>query len=422
MCEYPLGPDTEGESVDALVARDERVRLLAHEMNEAVACTHLERLVRVVVALPREARAAEDEKDLLITLRVKRRRPLTGVDANPIRSDAQRSSRAREVGPVAADRTGFAVSALEVVPVDDVLGHAPNLRDGRHPRIVSSAAALERLRGELGAVALGLEPGLAFAKELAHLGEQLLRACALPLQGLDALEPVHHRTCLVHGPNVAGNHRRDRANSATSYDATAVRNAAGRARTPSSAVSASRNCSDRKGSFANSESSHRSRASERSGSSSALEIRSSRSRASFPRKESSRDGSPGGCVAAIGSTGRIPNGRQSSRSNRTGPAATGAAVASRRAVTASASSPAASGGSVSRRSSTRSSSSTQRRSGSVPKPAGSRPVASGQSFASSPVAATRTRSPLPSSTRPPPRVSPTSGATATYEWPRPNIP
>ena len=48
-----------------------------------------------------------------------------------------------------------------------------------------------------------------------------------------------------------------------------------------------------------------------------------------PRKPSRRSGSPGGCVAAIGSTALMPNGRQSSRSKRTGPAATGAAVARR---------------------------------------------------------------------------------------------
>ena len=64
-----------------------------------------------------------------------------------------------------------------------------------------------------------------------------------------------------------------------------------------------------------------------------------------PRNSSSRVGSPCGCVAAIGSTGRMPYGRQSRRSKSTGPAATGAAVASRSAVTASASSPGASGGS-----------------------------------------------------------------------------
>ena len=60
-------------------------------------------------------------------------------------------------------------------------------------------------------------------------------------------------------------------------------------------------------------------------SASASASRVSSSRASSARNESSRVASPGGCVAAIGSTGRIPNGRQSSRSNSTGPAATGAA-------------------------------------------------------------------------------------------------
>ena len=62
-----------------------------------------------------------------------------------------------------------------------------------------------------------------------------------------------------------------------------------------------------------------------------------------PRNSSSRVGSPGGWVAAIGSTGRMPYGRPSSVSKSTGPAASGAAVASRIAETASAISAGASG-------------------------------------------------------------------------------
>ena len=81
----------------------------------------------------------------------------------------------------------------------------------------------------------------------------------------------------------------------------------------------------------------------------------------------------------------MPYGRQSSRSKSTGPAAIGAAVARRIAVTASANSPGASGGSVAPDSSERSSSSTLRRSGSRPKSVGRSPFASGHSFASSPV-------------------------------------
>ena len=132
------------------------------------------------------------------------------------------------------------------------------------------------------------------------------------------------------------------------------------------------------------------------------------------RNESSRVGSPLGCVAAIGRTGRMPYGRQSSRSKRTGPAAIGAAVARRMAVTASANSPGASGGSVAPGSSARSSSSTLRRSGSRPKSVGRSPFASGHSFASSPVPAARMRMPLPSSIVAPPVVIPITGAMAPY--------
>ena len=91
----------------------------------------------------------------------------------------------------------------------------------------------------------------------------------------------------------------------------------------------------------------------------------------------------------------MPNGRQSRRSNRTGPAATGAAVASRIAVTASASSPGASGVSSYRRQRARA---RARRSGRLAAESrGSRPAASGHIAESSPVAATRTRIPSPSS-------------------------
>src|SRR6185312_13330512 len=101
-----------------------------------------------------------------------------------------------------------------------------------------------------------------------------------------------------------------------------------------------------------------------------------------------------------------------------GPAATGAAVASRIAVTASASSPGASGASAAPPGSEHSSSSTQIRSTSRPKFLGSNPAASGHIAATSPVAATRTRIPSPSSICVP-TESPTSGATAPYEWPSP---
>ena len=183
---------------------------------------------------------------------------------------------------------------------------------------------------------------------------------------------------------------------------------------PSSAASDSLSCSVWNGPSWKSDSSQRSSASPSSGSSSASPSRGSRSAARPARKESRRVGSPPGCVAAIGSTGRIPYGRQSRRSKSTGPAAIGAAVARRMAVTASANSPGASGGSVAPGSRERSSSSTLRRSGSRPKSVGRSPFASGHSFASSPVPAARMRMPLPSSIVAPPVVIPITGAMAPY--------
>ncbi len=114
---------------------------------------------------------------------------------------------------------------------------------------------------------------------------------------------------------------------------------------PSSATKPARSCSERNGSFWNSDSSQRSSASARALSASARPSRTRSSPASAPRKESRRVASPGGCVAAIGRTGRMPYGLPSSVSKRTGPAESGAAVASRIALTASAISAGASGGS-----------------------------------------------------------------------------
>ena len=183
---------------------------------------------------------------------------------------------------------------------------------------------------------------------------------------------------------------------------------------PRRAASDSLNCSAWNGPAWKSDSSQRSSASPSSASSSTSPSRARRFVARPARNESSRVGSPLGWVAAIGRTGRMPYGRQSSRSKRTGPAAIGAAVARRMAVTASANSPGASGGSVAPESSARSSSSTLRRSGSRPKSVGRSPFASGHSFASSPVPAARMRMPLPSSIVAPPVVIPITGAMAPY--------
>src|SRR4029450_7583137 len=121
----PFGPDAEGERFDAVLARDEAVRLAVDEVDEAVARADLIRdvVVALVLTLPGQTGAAKDEEDLLVTLAVQRGRALAWIDADPVGANPDRARRAREVGPVAADRTGLAVVAVEVVPVNDVFRH-----------------------------------------------------------------------------------------------------------------------------------------------------------------------------------------------------------------------------------------------------------------------------------------------------------
>ena len=76
-------------------------------------------------------------------------------------------------------------------------------------------ATLERVGGDLCAVAFRLEPRLALAQQLADLGEELLRSGTLPLEGLDPLEPVHDRACFVHATTVAVECGPDRARRVT---------------------------------------------------------------------------------------------------------------------------------------------------------------------------------------------------------------
>src|SRR5919197_1561341 len=83
-----VGPHAEREHIEALVAGDERVRLLAREMDEAVTGTDLVRLA----LLPRQPGAAEDPEDLLLfALRVNRRRAFAAQDLDAVDADGHRS-------------------------------------------------------------------------------------------------------------------------------------------------------------------------------------------------------------------------------------------------------------------------------------------------------------------------------------------
>src|SRR5437899_8827599 len=113
---------------------NECVRFSFWQMEEAVARPDLERHVVIALPLPRKTRATEHEEDLLVALRVKRRRALAGLDSDPVHPNPFCAGGAREGSPVAADRAGLVVLGLDIVPVDDVIGHPPIRPWGRPQR------------------------------------------------------------------------------------------------------------------------------------------------------------------------------------------------------------------------------------------------------------------------------------------------
>src|SRR6476646_7530861 len=118
-------------------------------MEEAVACPDLECHVVIALTLPRKARAAEHEEDLLVALRVKRRRALAGLDSDPVHPNPFCAGGSREGSPVAADRAGLVVLGLDGVPVDDVIGHPPSRPWGllqRHAPLCSGTVPRPRTR------------------------------------------------------------------------------------------------------------------------------------------------------------------------------------------------------------------------------------------------------------------------------------
>src|SRR5205823_9104819 len=111
------------EHVEALRACPERVRLRVAPVHQAVARPDL---VRAAV-LPRQARAAEHEEDLLRgAVHMRRRGPLLRRDLDPSQAHADRPGGGSEVGPHRIEVAGAAVAWLDVVPVRDP--HAADYR------------------------------------------------------------------------------------------------------------------------------------------------------------------------------------------------------------------------------------------------------------------------------------------------------
>ena len=88
-----------------------------------------------VAVLPGEAGAAEDVDDLLLgALDVRRRRPLAGVDLEPLQPDGDRPGRASEVAPDRAQVSELVAPAVDIVPVDDELSRGRHALPSRRRR------------------------------------------------------------------------------------------------------------------------------------------------------------------------------------------------------------------------------------------------------------------------------------------------
>ena len=112
----------EGEDVETVRPRLQRVRVHERQVDEAVARPHLVALLGRSDSLDADARPVEDEEDLLVgALEMQRRRPLPGSDADPLDADPV-GGVARQRLPVAADVASLAADGCDVVPVRD---HVP---------------------------------------------------------------------------------------------------------------------------------------------------------------------------------------------------------------------------------------------------------------------------------------------------------
>ena len=127
----------EGEHVEAVRPRLQRVSLPPGQVDEAVARADLVGGRALALVLPREAAAAEHPEDLLLgVLDVGGRRPLPGRDRDPLQPDRGGARRRAEVAPDGVKVAGGRVDALHLVPVRD-----PAHAGGHYYRVAAMAAA-----------------------------------------------------------------------------------------------------------------------------------------------------------------------------------------------------------------------------------------------------------------------------------------
>jgi hypothetical protein len=105
---------SEGQDVEPSGAGSERVRLLLGKMDEAIAFSYLVDLP----ILPRDAGPPEHVKDLLLSaFDMRRRRPLAGVDLDPLEPDAPRTGGCAKIPPRTREMPGLSPDRHDLVPV-----------------------------------------------------------------------------------------------------------------------------------------------------------------------------------------------------------------------------------------------------------------------------------------------------------------
>jgi hypothetical protein len=162
-------------------------------MDETVAWPDGKRLLLVADALHRDARASEDEEDLLLrALQVERGRPESRRHPDPLQADRD-GLVPRQRLPVAADVALFASNDPDVVPMRD---HAPIMSRANASRSRATAASPASPPS-------APRPRLCLSEESAELAEELDRARVRPSQGLDPFEPLEHAPRFLHESTVA---------------------------------------------------------------------------------------------------------------------------------------------------------------------------------------------------------------------------
>src|ERR671936_849050 len=118
------------QHLQPFLAGDERVCLLARQMDQTVAGADLVRLA----LLPRQPGAAEDVGDLLLlALAVRWGRPLAWKDLDAVDADGHGARCTAQIGPICGKRPLLEELARSLVPVGDHQASSPSSASSSRP-------------------------------------------------------------------------------------------------------------------------------------------------------------------------------------------------------------------------------------------------------------------------------------------------